>query len=572
MFIISSIFPLLLFVSIAASYAANSLREQAIENLLLTAETERQSVEYKLTEIYQDSMNLTAYFYTDFSRRDFNRLSDYNQLLEFESLRNTITNILLKNRLISNIRIYSDRFPFILSDNITYYTLDMFNELLLSNMEISETVPHDKLNAFITRNNSDMYITFYRHIRDTNGNIICVFMMDVDPGIFIDNGSDIFLDSDIFVYMLDENGALLYSNNKDDEIPELWDSTIKPEYLIIDKKIIVKKSFSVTDWSLVMSIPTENADSVSFTMFMMFLALAILAMLLGLILSFYLSKAMSKRINDFYWITSNLEKSDTLDLKAKSEQLDSLVKATRVGDELDKIVQTFSDFLKKNILLTNDMARRIIDIEKYKLIVLQEQIKPHFLYNTLDTLRACAISNQKETVLLLINSMSKFYRLSLSKGKDIITISEEIEMVDCYLNIEKIGYNSTILWQISYEEDLLDFPLPKFTLQPILENSIIHGKMSKNLNLFISVKTSENMVIIEIVDDGAGITKEKLSEIQSSINSYNTSSISPGFGLANIYNRLKLFYNQEVSFDVRSDGIGKGTATTIMLSIDSDSI
>lgn len=129
-------------------------------------------------------------------------------------------------------------------------------------------------------------------------------------------------------------------------------------------------------------------------------------------------------------------------------------------------MHSFSTLMRDNLDLISNMKQHDLEIEKYKFKVLQEQINPHFLYNALETLRLCMMMDRREDALQSLDSLSRFYRTALSKGRDTISIREELDMIKNYLTIENIGYNDAIRWNMDVEEECLDMPIPKFLLQP----------------------------------------------------------------------------------------------------------
>ncbi|WP_236334458.1 cache domain-containing sensor histidine kinase [Paenibacillus auburnensis] len=187
---------------------------------------------------------------------------------------------------------------------------------------------------------------------------------------------------------------------------------------------------------------------------------------------------------------------------------------------------------------------------KLELHILHQQIKPHFLYNALESAGYLALAGEREQTYQLISALAQYYRLSLSKGNEIITLKAEFDIAENYLTIQSMRYPElfTVVYDIS--ADLYNFPIPKLTLQPLVENSIYHGirPMGQTGNIIISATLAGRYVVLTIEDDGIGIPEDKLSSIKEEELDHNAAS----FGLRGTITRLRLFYGDSLSYSVSS--------------------
>lgn len=238
----------------------------------------------------------------------------------------------------------------------------------------------------------------------------------------------------------------------------------------------------------------------------------------------------------------------------------SLKKITSDGGEKDEIsllihkyndmVDTVEESLKQQYALGEEKK----DAE---LRALQSQINPHFLYNTLDMINWMAQKNEKDNVKEVIQAMSKFYRMTLSKGEDIIAIRDELNMCEAYMNIQKKRFKGRINYIQNVEEDIYDCLIPKITLQPIIENAIVHGiNEKKDLRGMIRVDgwQEDGRVILSVTDDGVGFHKDD-----------NTGNGSH-YGMKNIQKRLEVFYGEKIELQVEST-VGIGTCVIINIPV-----
>lgn len=231
-------------------------------------------------------------------------------------------------------------------------------------------------------------------------------------------------------------------------------------------------------------------------------------------------------------------------------------------DELESLL----DKQNQSIEALREEKNRVADIQKQKrkaeLAALQAQINPHFLYNTLNTITWQAVSSGDEKISTLSHALGRFFRLSLSRGAEIISVGEEMDHVKNYLLIQQIRYGDRLAFTVEAEEELLDYPIIKLVLQPLVENSIYHGiKMREgpgNITIRAFLKKQDvEVMCFEVQDDGAGIEPEKLRIINDDLRRVITRR-SEGYGIYNVNERISLYYGPEYGLAYESK-IGEGT-------------
>ena len=201
-------------------------------------------------------------------------------------------------------------------------------------------------------------------------------------------------------------------------------------------------------------------------------------------------------------------------------------------------------------------------LHRAELELLQAQINPHFLYNTLDSIVILAESQRDEDVVNMVTSLSTFFRNSLNRGEDIISLRAELSQAQSYLEIQQIRYSDILSYHISVPEDLQDCPVPKLILQPLIENALYHGiKNRRGRGMIEIVGREENgNILIQVRDNGAGMTPEQLQQLQSGIYEEHHS----GLGLKNVHQRIRLYCGEPYGLTFESEP-GKGTAVTVCL-------
>lgn len=205
-----------------------------------------------------------------------------------------------------------------------------------------------------------------------------------------------------------------------------------------------------------------------------------------------------------------------------------------------------------------------LELSEYQMQALQEQIKPHFLYNSLDIIRWMIADGKNSDAAETITSLSKYLRMSISRTTSIVPLSEEIELAKIYVDLIKKRSETQFNLVIDTSENTLDCKVPRFILQPILENSIIHGIFyckKQNLELRIRSWIDEGKLIIEIEDNGNGMPKEKLNSIFDE----NNNELGHGYGLKNTRKRLTVFNGPDTVFEIHSKE-NIGTCVSIEIS------
>jgi two-component system, sensor histidine kinase YesM len=226
-------------------------------------------------------------------------------------------------------------------------------------------------------------------------------------------------------------------------------------------------------------------------------------------------------------------------------------------DEITELGLSFNLMIGKIRELLDSKIKEQENLKKAELKALQAQINPHFLYNTLDTIVWMAEANQTNQVIEIVRALSSFFRIALSKGRDWIPIRQEIEHVRSYLTIQKMRYRDILDFKIEVDESILDGTILKLTLQPLVENALYHGIKNKRTGGTITVRarrTDDNLVLLDVQDDGMGFTPYKLAQIQAAMkeDSGEISFQESGFGLENVNRRIKLYYGSQYGLSVQS--------------------
>ena len=243
------------------------------------------------------------------------------------------------------------------------------------------------------------------------------------------------------------------------------------------------------------------------------------------------------------------------------------LKSMEYSDDVSGIVSRFEYMFKR----VEELVEIVIREQKYesdlKYEALRAQINPHFLFNTLTTIKWSALMSGSENVSNMISALGKLLEVSMNKGEDEITIEEELELAKSYVYIQNIRFNDKYKLTFQVDEHVEGVKILKLLLQPIVENSIIHGLKNKTSDGEINISTmiKEDRLIVIVKDNGVGISKDKIDQIFDVADDPKQQKYSR-IGLINIHERLKIKYGSEYGLVIQSEE-GNGTAVSILLPV-----
>ncbi len=235
---------------------------------------------------------------------------------------------------------------------------------------------------------------------------------------------------------------------------------------------------------------------------------------------------------------------------------------TESNDEVGLLVSNFNTMVDKNVELFEKVEQDQLKQRHLELALFQNQIKPHFLYNTLDTIYCLSSMNESEASAKVTKLLAEYYRNVLNKGSEWIRIKDEIAALEKYLEIQVVRYSEILSFEISCDKDVEEIMIPKLTLQPIVENAIYHGIKPKKTMGIIKVFAYRDgkHVFIKVSDNGIGLSQQQFNrELSEGAND----PINDGFGMRNAHERLRLFFDENSGLRLENSAGG----TTISVDI-----
>lgn len=361
------------------------------------------------------------------------------------------------------------------------------------------------------------------------------------------------------IAIFDRDYNVVYSS-----LPELID-----EDLIETKKLVLgstgvtinHQSFNLyistitnTGWKV--SVFTNNSQI--YSVLYNFIIIVIITILLLSILYIFIVYVIVKQVTyPLYRLQAEMNKVKDLNYEVNRSKL------KKGSKEIIQLDATFNEMMRRIRYLADKLLQEQENQRKSELKALQNQINPHFLYNTLDSIIYMIDKGENQKAEEMIVALSKFFRISISRGKAIIPLKDEVEHVRNYLLIQKIRFGDQFTYSINLDPSLYQYSCIKLILQPLVENAIEHGLNDNESGGQIEIigTQNESYIILKIKDNGYGISEDKLEQIYKS---FHDDSIHQGVGLKNVYQRIKIYYGEEA--DIKIDSLfDEGTIISIYI-------
>ena len=354
-----------------------------------------------------------------------------------------------------------------------------------------------------------------------------------------------------YVYLMAPDGEIIYHpkqnlihmglyEENNTEAAGYEDTTVK-ENFHGEKRLVTVKTISYTGWKLISVVPMKSFSMGMTGMRNLVVLLVALTVLAVVILNQMVSARISKplrRLNDSVkeWEAGNMNPDIYIGGSMEVEHLGKTLRST-----VAQIRQLMDD-----IVVEQEEKR------KSELDALQSQINPHFLYNTLDSIVWMITGERYDDAVFMITQLASLFRISLSKGKTVIKIEDEVKNARNYMNIQKIRYKNSFEVEFQIEEDILDGCIVKLVLQPLLENAIYYGMefMDGEGEIHVRGYRKDKDVYLEVEDNGLGMPEEEAAELLNG--KERPHKHGSGVGLVNVHSRLKLRFGEAYGLVIHS--------------------
>lgn len=391
------------------------------------------------------------------------------------------------------------------------------------------------------------------------GEVLGVILLDIRHDIIQSSINGVTIGEKGFVFVMDQEDNIVYTpvNGIVYRVNPKWVKAMEPMSVQIQGgSYQIRSELSpYTGWRTVGVFSMDEVMSSVNTIVYILFTCVIISLVLVVIVSFKFSRTLT---NPIFKLKRLMKQAESGDLTVRFN--------FQHNDEIGELGQSFNHMIARidqliQMVYVEQENKRTAEMKS-----LQEQIKPHFLYNTLDTISWMARDYDAEDIVRLVDALTNMFRIGLSHGKDIITVKEEITHVSNYLYIQKIRYKDKLNYVIHVDESLYAIEVPKLILQPLVENAIYHGVKAKRGGGTITitgVPEGENLVFT-VQDNGAGMPQEKVEELNRRMSERSVLDEQKSFGLFYIRERIQLCYGTGYGVHVEST-LGEGTRVTITL-------
>lgn len=342
----------------------------------------------------------------------------------------------------------------------------------------------------------------------------------------------------------------LQEGNRYEDNMQIWENDVQIVTALLRESIFQYIYYEVRDIQ-----KSHEEYQKTFVTLITISVLAFVAILILIaVLSYYVPLSITRPIRKISEVTDQAAKGD---LSVRSD--------VRSGAEVRVLNDSLNMMIDKINELLEQVKREQMRLRRAEFELLQAQINPHFLYNTLDAIMWLAESGEQEKVVSMVRSLSDFFRTSLNQGKDIVTIREELQHVRSYLEIQQVRYQDILQYEICVPETLDHYLIPKITIQPLVENALYHGiKNKRGLGkITISGEDREDCFVLRVKDNGIGISEESLELLRNKLQT-TMSGGEESFGLYNVNERIRLNFGEKYGVSIKSI-YGEYTIVSIIL-------
>ena len=436
-------------------------------------------------------------------------------------------------------------------------------ENIVENLSFNPNVPKEKeemLNVTKPHVESlfeDYYpwvVTISEYMKNSEGETIQV-ALDIQFSQIANYMDDVGIGQHGYCYIADKKGdiiyhpqqQLIYSGLKEEEYNYLKDGSHVEKDAIYSVRSLDNCEWKIIGVCYIDEMITNKVNHIMKTLSVIFLIVVLLTVL---IIRFF-SKLFSNPARELANAMQEFEK-DTNNFEFKS--IEGTAEITSLTESFEHMVVQIKELVEK-------VRQEEVTLRKTELKALQAQINPHFLYNTLDAIAWLGEEERHKDAVEMVNSLAKLFRISISRGHELITIEKEMQHAKSYLKIQNFRYKNQFTYSFDVDEECLNYLCNKITLQPIIENAIYHGidRMVDEGKINIGIHQKGDRIIFTVEDNGVGMTEEQCEEIL-----HKDAGDRVGIGIKNVNDRIKIYFGEEYGLTIQSE-LDEGTRVTISM-------
>ncbi len=357
-------------------------------------------------------------------------------------------------------------------------------------------------------------------------------------------------DDDYGVFVTDEGNQTIYSYEVDQECGEETYASFHVDELVRTGEYVVKEQkISPCSWSIVLYRPVDAVSGAAKSITILVAVIILLCVVITFLAGSQLSKSVVRPLGRLLNEVKQVE-AGNLSVEIREES----------SDEIGQLIASFQEMVEQLNHMINEVYQSKITQQEYEMKALQAQINPHFLYNSLSLINWKAIMADQTEISEMAQLMSAFYRTTLNKGKNVISVKGEWENVCSYVKIQKMLHSGKFQADMELDKSALEYEMLNLLLQPLVENAIMHGLDHKKTEgekwLVVRGSEEDGRLIFEVKDNGKGMTEETLNNILT--------TETAGYGVQNVHHRIQLYYGEDygLAYESKPD-----CGTTVRLTI-----
>lgn len=529
-------------------------------------------VTYNLNGVIDECMMLSNHIIDDDKLNNIIS-TEYNSPVEYyDNYFNLLNDTRIKDyynpQHIYRINVYVENDSIINSANIFKLTDEIkgrewYKQYIQNNENTTITVEYDKEKKIFVDSNSSRVISVVRKLDKYNDDKEKIVKIDINYNALLGNILNEQMDEKL--YIVNEDKILL--SNKEKYYPE---ENFKSINVINQNNILREESLklneSKNEWKIIFTEDKQLSMDYLKSTKKLFIALIIFNLILPTIVISLISNSLRNRVK---LINTYLD-------KVKNEEF-NVIDKVEGKDEIGSLIESYNLMVLKikeliEVVFKEDAEKKLLQLAKKQseLKALQSQVNPHFMFNTLETIRMRSLIKKEEETAEIIEKLSMILRKTINWGDDNITIQEEMMFVKNYIDIQKYRFGEKLSYNFYIQEECNNFKIPKLSILTFVENSCVHGVQDSEDNTSINVSVFKDMeyLYIEISDTGEGISKDMLNEIRRKIKEANFELFneSKSIGMFNAFIRMKMYFNNNIFFEIESKE-KEGTDITLKIAM-----
>ena len=397
-------------------------------------------------------------------------------------------------------------------------------------------------------------VTISRKMKDASGNEIQV-AVDISFYNIASYVDEVGIGQHGYCYIADDNGSIVYHPQQQliyAELKEEKHDVMEDGSYIKSNVIYTVKSLEICDWHIVGVCYVDEMITSKVERVVSSLVVILVIVLFG---TCFMGSVFSR------WFSKPITQLVTAMSEFEGDNGEFVYQPVHGTQEIDALSDSFEHMVIRNQKLMEKVRQEEISLRKTELKALQAQINPHFLYNTLDAIAWLCEEERNEDAVKMVNALARLFRISISRGHELIPIEKELQHAQSYLQIQNFRYKNQFMYSFDVDETCLSYLCNKITLQPIIENAIYHGmdRMVDEGMIKIGIHQDPNRIIFTVEDNGVGMTEEQCREVLK-----KEPGDRAGIGIKNVNDRIKIYFGDEYGLTIQSE-LDVGTCVTITM-------